>query len=117
MIVRTRDNTTASATDTLRRIRTFCILQIMTRYLFLTETYETERQKILGAWAMVRDEEMPWRPERHARSVHEQMVHQRVSEDNWMKNLLGIDLSRPPLPALETIRGFMKRYASALCID
>jgi len=85
----------------------------MTRYLFLTETYETERQKILGAWAMFRDEEMPWRPERRARSVHEQMVHQCVSEDNWMKNFLGIDLSEPALPVLETRRELIKKYAAA----
>jgi uncharacterized damage-inducible protein DinB len=56
---------------------------------------------------------MPWRPERLARSVHEQMIHQCVSEDNWMKNFLGIDLSQPPLPALETRREFVKKYAAA----
>jgi uncharacterized damage-inducible protein DinB len=85
----------------------------MTRYLFLTETYETERQKILGAWAMFHDEEMPWRPEPRARSVHEQMVHQCMSEDSWMKNFLGIDLSEPPLPAMETRWEFIRKYAAA----
>ena len=85
----------------------------MNRYLFLTETYETERLKILGAWAMFRDDEMQWRPERRARSVHEQMVHQCMSEDNWMKNFLGIDLSEPPLPSMETRREFMQKYAAA----
>src|SRR5712691_3617589 len=113
MIVRTSATTTASADDTLRRMRTFCILQIMTRYSFLTETYATERQKILGVWAMFHDKEMAWRPERHARSVHEQMVHQCVSEDNWMKNFLGIDTSGKPLPDLETRMDFMKKYAAA----
>src|SRR5438094_4084551 len=85
----------------------------MTRYLFLTETYETERQKILGAWVMFRDEEMAWRPESRARSVHEQMVHQCVSEDYWTKNFLGVDLPEPPLPAVETRLEFMKKYAAA----
>jgi uncharacterized damage-inducible protein DinB len=85
----------------------------MPRYSFLTETYQTERQKILGAWAMFRDEEMQWRPERRARSVHEQMVHQCVSEDNWMKNFLGIEAREPALPANETRSEFIKKYASA----
>src|ERR1044071_4500593 len=83
------------------------------RYSFLTETYSTERQKILGAWAMFRDEEMSWRPQARARSVHEQMVHQCVSEDYWMKNFLGIDLSEPPLPAQETRLDFIQKYAAA----
>ena len=33
------------------------------------------------------------------RSVHEQMVHQCVSEDLWFRNMLGIDVGAPPLPA------------------
>lgn len=85
----------------------------MNRYSFLGETYSTERQKILGAWAMFRDDEMAWRPEPRARSVHEQMVHQSVSEDYWMKNFLGIDVSAPPLPAVETRLEFMRTYAAA----
>jgi uncharacterized damage-inducible protein DinB len=83
------------------------------RYSFLTETYSTERQKILSVWSMFRDQEMPWRPQAHARSVHEQMVHQCVSEDYWMKNFLGIDLGEPPLPAVEARLEFMKKYADA----
>ena len=83
------------------------------RYSFLTETYSTERQKILSVWAMFRDEEMPWRPQPRARSVHEQMVHQCMSEDNWMKNFLGIDLAESPLPSVETRLEFMKKYAAA----
>jgi uncharacterized damage-inducible protein DinB len=85
----------------------------MSRYAFLTETYSTERQKILGVWAMVRDDEMVWRPEPRARSVHEQMVHQCVSEDYWMKNFLGIDIVESPLPAVETRLEFMRKYAEA----
>jgi len=85
----------------------------MSRYDFLTDSYATERQKILGAWAMFLDADMPWRPAQHARSVHEQMVHQCVSEDAWMKNFLGIDLQEPPLPTTETRYEFMKKYAEA----
>jgi uncharacterized damage-inducible protein DinB len=83
------------------------------RYSFLTETYSTERQKILSVWAMFRDEEISWRPQPRARSVHEQMVHQCLSEDYWMKNFLGIDLTVPPLPAHEKRLDFMKEYAAA----
>jgi uncharacterized damage-inducible protein DinB len=82
-------------------------------YSFLTETYSTERQKILSVWAMFRDGEMSWRPQPRARSIHEQMVHQCISEDYWMKNFLGIDLTAPPLPAQETRLDFMKTYAAA----
>jgi len=60
---------------------------------------------------MCKDEEMPWRPQSRARSVHEQMVHQCVSEDYWMKNFLGVDLGEPALPALETRLEFIKKYA------
>ena len=45
------------------------------------------------------------------RSVHEQMVHQCVSEDLWFRNMLGIDVGAPPLPKQETRLEFMKRYA------
>ena len=85
----------------------------MNRYSFLNETYSTERQKILGAWAMFKDEELRWRPQPRARSVHEQMVHQCVSEDYWMKNFLGLDVGEPPLPATETRLEFMKKYAAS----
>src|SRR5689334_8721302 len=83
------------------------------RYDFFIETYSSERQKILGAWAMFRDEDMPWRPAARARSVHEQMVHQCLSEDGWMKNFFGIDLQEPPLPTSEIRNEFLKKYASA----
>ena len=45
------------------------------------------------------------------RSVHEQMVHQCVSENLWFIGMLGIDVNAPPLPAMETRLEFMKRYA------
>jgi uncharacterized damage-inducible protein DinB len=87
--------------------------EVISRYSFLVETYSTERQKILGVWAMFRDDEMSWRPEPRARSVHEQMVHQCVSEDYWAKNFLGIELSEQPLPTVETRLEFMRKYAAA----
>jgi uncharacterized damage-inducible protein DinB len=39
------------------------------------------------------------------------MVHQCVSEDLWFCNMLGIDVSAPPLPEKEMRLEFMKRYA------
>ena len=44
------------------------------------------------------------------RSVHEQMVHQCVSEDAWFRDMLGIDVGAPPLPA----RGDAHRLHQAL---
>jgi len=51
-------------------------INVMNRYSFSTETYSTERQKILGIWAMFKNDETSWRPALRARSVQEQMVHQ-----------------------------------------
>jgi uncharacterized damage-inducible protein DinB len=39
------------------------------------------------------------------------MVHQCVSEDLWFRNMLGIDVSAPPLPRQETRIEFIRRYA------
>ena len=85
----------------------------MNRYSFLTDTYATERQKTLGVWAMFLDSEMSWRPEARGRSVLEQMVHQCVSEDYWMKTFLGIDVTAARLPAAETRLEFLRTYAAA----
>jgi uncharacterized damage-inducible protein DinB len=83
------------------------------RYSFLTDTYATERQKILAAWAMFRDSEMSWKPEARGRTVHEQMVHQCVSEHNWMKNFFGIEVAAPHLPQNETRAEFIRTYAES----
>jgi len=83
-------------------------------YDFLAETYETERIKVVSTWSEFRDEEMPLRPKTgdpRGRSVHEQMVHQCVSEDLWMRIMLGIDVNAPPLPKSETRLEFIRRYA------
>jgi uncharacterized damage-inducible protein DinB len=84
------------------------------RYAFLVETYATERVKVVSVWSEFRDEDMAVRPradDPRGRSVHEQMVHQCVSEDLWFRNMLGIDVGAPPLPKQETRLQFMKRYA------
>jgi len=84
------------------------------RYAFLVETYATERLKVVSVWSEFKDEDLPVRPragDPRGRSVHEQMVHQCVSEDLWFRNMLGIDVEAPPLPKEETRIEFLKRYA------
>jgi uncharacterized damage-inducible protein DinB len=84
------------------------------RYEFLVETYATERIKVVSAWNEFRDEDLKVRPRAgdcRGRSVHEQMVHQCVSEDLWFRSMLHIDVGAPPLPKEETRVGFMERYA------
>jgi uncharacterized damage-inducible protein DinB len=84
------------------------------KYDFLIETYETERIKVISVWSEFKDADLPVRPrsgDPRGRSVHEQMVHQCVSEDLWFRNMLGIDVGAPPLPQSETRLEFMKRYA------
>src|ERR1700731_481674 len=83
-------------------------------YAFLVESYATERIKVASVWSEFKDEDLRFRPREgdpRGRSVHEQMVHQCVSEDLWFRNMLGIDVSAPPLPQTETRLEFMKRYA------
>ena len=83
------------------------------KYDFLVETYATERIKVVSVWSEFRDEDLPVRPnpaDPRGRSVHEQMVHQCVSEDLWFRNMLGIDVGAPPLPKPETRIEFIKRY-------
>lgn len=83
-------------------------------YDFLVESYATERIKVLSVWSEFRDEDLRVRPnesDSRGRSVLEQLVHQCVSEDLWFRNMLGIDVSAPPLPARETRIEFIRRYA------
>jgi uncharacterized damage-inducible protein DinB len=83
-------------------------------YDFLVESYDTERVKVLGVWSEFREEDLPARPhpsDPRGRSVHEQMVHQCVSEDTWFRTMLDIDVGAPPLPTPETRIEFIKRYA------
>lgn len=84
------------------------------KYDFLIETYDTERVKVLSVWSEFRDEDLPVRPragDPRGRSVHEQMVHQCVSEDLWFRTMLHIDVGAPPLPNPETRLEFIRRYA------
>lgn len=84
------------------------------RYGFLVDTYATERLKVLSTWATFRDDDLPVRPhatDRRGRSLLEHMVHQCVSENLWFRNMLGIDVDAPPLPAREVRWEFMARYA------
>ena len=86
----------------------------MTPFDFLVETYETERLKVLSVWSMFDDADVEIRPhaeDRRGRTLHEQMVHQCVSENLWFKNMLGIDVDAPPLPEPETRLEFIRRYA------
>ena len=83
-------------------------------YKFLVDTYETERIKTLSTWSTFKDEDMKKRPhlqDRRGRNAHEHMVHQCVGENMWFCNMLGIDVSAPPLPEKETRLEFIKRYA------
>ena len=84
------------------------------RYEFLIDSYDTERIKVLSVWSEFRDDDLQVRPKHddpRGRSVLEHFVHQCVSENNWFRLMLGIDVGAPPLPAIETRLEFMKRYA------
>ena len=85
------------------------------RYDFLVETYASERVKVVSVWSEFRDGDLPLRPrpgDPRGRSVHEQMVHQCVSEDLWFRTMLGIDVGAPPLPQQESRLQFMEQYAA-----
>jgi uncharacterized damage-inducible protein DinB len=84
----------------------------MSRHDFLIETYRTERLKTLSVWSQVPDTRMTFRPETRARTPHEHMVHQCVSEDTWMRTMLGITVSRPALSSQETRTSFLEHYAA-----
>jgi uncharacterized damage-inducible protein DinB len=83
----------------------------VSRYDFLVDTYKTERLKTLGVWSQIPDGRMQFRPEARARSPLEHMVHQCVSEDTWMRSMLGIAISRPALPEVESRLAFLQHYA------
>jgi len=84
----------------------------MTRYDFLVETYRTERLKTLSVWAQVPDDRMRERAEHRARTPLEHMVHQCLSEDGWMRTMLGIDIGRDALPADEARDAFIAHYGA-----
>ena len=83
----------------------------MSAFSFFADTYDTERLKILSVWSQIPDDQMRFRTEPRARTPLEHMVHQCMSEDAWMKNMLGIDVGTPVLPADETRAAFIQHYA------
>ena len=85
----------------------------MSRYDFLIETYRTERIKTLSVWSQVPDDRLSFRPEPRARTAHEHMVHQCLSEEAWMVKMLDISAGLPALPAEETRQSFLEHYAAA----
>ncbi|HYJ94912.1 MAG TPA: DinB family protein [Vicinamibacterales bacterium] len=85
----------------------------MSRYDFLVESYRTERLKTLSVWSQIPDARMTFRPELRARTPLEHMVHQCVSEDTWMRTMLGVAVSLPALPQQETRPAFLQHYAAA----
>lgn len=85
----------------------------MTPYDFLLDTYETERLKTLTVWSEFADAELQYRPAPLARTPHEHMVHQCISEDTWMLHMLGIASGLPALPPNETRLIFLRHYAKA----
>ena len=85
----------------------------MPRYDFLVESYRTERLKTLSVWSQIPDARMMFRPEPRARTPLEHMVHQCVSEDTWMRTMLGVTVSLPALPQQETRQAFLQHYATA----
>jgi hypothetical protein len=54
---------------------------------------------------------MEFLPAPVVRTPHEQMVHQCISEHNWMVSMLGIDVGIPGVPAKETRLDFLRHYA------
>lgn len=85
------------------------------RYQFLVDTYRTEIEKVLSVWSMFDDDDMPRRPhpvDLRGRSLHEQLVHQSMSEQFWFAKILGIDVTDNPVPNEETRLEFMRLYAS-----
>src|SRR5260370_18372719 len=83
------------------------------RYEFLVETYASERIKVVSVWSEFRDDHMEFRPKLNdprGRTLHEQMVHQCVSEDFWFRTLLGVHVAAPPVPSVEARKEFIQRY-------
>ena len=84
----------------------------MPRYDFLIESYRTERLKTLSVWSQIPDERLTFRPEPRARTPLEQLVHQCLSEDAWMRGMLGVAISLPALPEREGRLDFLRHYAA-----
>jgi hypothetical protein len=81
--------------------------------LFFGSAYETERLKTLSVWSCFAEEDLRFRPATRARSPLEHMVHQCVSEDTWMRTMLGVPSEMAALPASEDRLAFLHHYAAA----
>lgn len=79
----------------------------------LVAAYATERLKTLSTWSCFADADLAFRPAARARTPREHMVHQCVSEDTWMRNMLGLQVEIAALPALENRLAFLQHYARA----
>jgi uncharacterized damage-inducible protein DinB len=79
-------------------------------YGFLIESYDTERLKTLTVWSEFSDPDMDSRIAPYARTPREHMVHQCLSEDTWMRSMLGVQSSRPALPPEEDRLSFIRHY-------
>jgi uncharacterized damage-inducible protein DinB len=80
---------------------------------FLLETYDTERLKTLAVWSSFTAEDLSFRPAPRARTPREHMVHQSISEDTWMRTMLGVPAAQPTLPPSEDRLSFLRHYAEA----
>lgn len=79
----------------------------------LLASYDSERLKTLAVWSAFGDDDLDFRPARLARTPLEHMVHQCVSEDTWMRTMLGVSVALPLLPGKETRLAFLEHYAAA----
>jgi hypothetical protein len=68
------------------------------RYDFLIETYGTERIKVISAWSMFTDNDLPVRPH-------------PTDPRGRFRTMLNIDVGAPPLPQQEVRLEFMRQYA------
>ena len=78
----------------------------------LCESFDSERLKTLSVWSEFGDGDLTFRPATYARTPHEHMVHQCVSEDTWMRTMLAIHVPLAALPVTETRLGFLEHYAA-----
>jgi uncharacterized damage-inducible protein DinB len=85
----------------------------MTALSAFAEAYDTERLKTLTVWSQFADADLGFRPEPRIRTPLEHFVHQCVSEEGWMRTMLGLDVKLPVLPSPETRLGFLETYAAA----
>ena len=89
----------------------------MGNFQFLIDTYETERLKTLSIWAAFTPKTWKIRPHTEdvrGRTPQEHFIHQCLSENGWMTNMLEIEAG-PVLPEAgnEDFVGFFQAYFTA----